>query len=425
MAPCSSREIVADVLILSLVFPPDSVSTAEIMGDLASDLVSLGHRVTVLTTVPHYNRDAEAERRQPLGRYWSFVLRRSDYHGARVYHTAMPAKRRSVALRLAGWAGFHIISTLAGLVLSRRADVIIVPSPPLSSGVEAWLLGAWYRAPFVYNVQEIYPDIAVDLGALRSRAAIRLLSGLERFVYRTAAEITVIAPRMRERLVAKGVPRGKLHVIPNFVDLGRVTAAPRDNEFSRRFDLGESFVVSYAGNLGPAQGLDVIFETARAVSGEPEVKFLLIGDGVLREELAAAAAALTAGNLLVVPYQPNSVMPQIYGVSDICLVPQAAATGCHAIPSKVYRIMAASRPVIAITESDSDLAGLVQEASCGAVVAPGDSDGLAAVIRQALRDRADWIRKGLAGREYVCNRYSRATVSAEYDRLVRSLARGR
>jgi colanic acid biosynthesis glycosyl transferase WcaI len=412
---------VANVLILSLVFPPDSVSTAEIMGDLAVDLTALGHEVTVLSTVPHYNRDAEAERRQPLRNYWGKLLRRSDYHGVAVYHAAMPAKGRSITLRLAAWSGFHIISTLAGLISVQRPDILLVPSPPLSSGLSAWFLGGLRGAPFIYNVQEIYPDIAVNLGALRNRPLIRLLNAIERFVYRKASAVTVIAPRMRARLVSKGVPAGKLHVVPNFVDLERLAPAPRDNDFSRRYDLTDAFVVSYAGNLGPAQGLEIVIEAARLLADEPAVRFLIAGEGILRDELTAAAARLPSRNVMVLPYQPNSLMPQIYGASDVSLVPQAAATASDAIPSKVYRIMASARPIVAVTEATSDLAGLVHAAGCGAVVAPGDSAGLAAVIRQAVRDRAGWAQMGVAGRVYVADRYGRETVSRQYDQLVRSL----
>jgi colanic acid biosynthesis glycosyl transferase WcaI len=410
---------VSSVLILSLVFPPDSVSTAEIMGDLALELRARGHRVTVLTTVPHYNRDPEAERRQPMQRVWGPLLRRSDYGGVPVYHAAMPAKTPSVVRRIAAWAGFHLVSTIAGLVLVERPDVILVPSPPLSIGASAWIVGALRRARYIYNVQEIYPDIAVNLGALKNRPAIRALEALERFVYRKAAAVTVIAPRMRERLLAKGVAPGKVQVIPNFVDLDRLAPAPRRNDFSRRHALDEVFTVTYAGNMGPAQGLDVVIDAARLLPAAAGVRFLLIGEGSLRAQLSADAAALPQKSVTVMPYQPSALMPQIYGASDICLVPQAAATGSDAIPSKVYRIMASARPLIAVTEEGSDLAALVNAAGCGAVVPSGDTARLAGVVRQAAGRPDEWREMGLRGRAHVMAHYSRAVVCAQYDALIR------
>ena len=420
--PYLSRTL-ANVLILSLVFPPDSVSTAEIMADLAVDFRDQGHSVTVLTTAPHYNPDAAAEAHQPLRPFWWRLLRRSDYHGIPVYHAAIPAKTPSILVRLIGWVGFHVVSTIAGLVTVPRPDVILVPSPPLSIGLSAWIIGGLRGSRFVYNVQEIYPDIAVNLGVLKNATAIRALEALERFVYRKAAFVTVIAPRMRQRLMSKTVPPEKVGVIPNFVDLHRLTAVPRDNEFSRRLQLQDVFSVTYAGNMGPAQGLDIVIDAARLLTeAERAIRFLVIGEGTLRERLTSAAAALPLANVTVLPYQPSSMMPQIYSASDVCLVPQAAATGSDAIPSKVYRIMATGRPLIAITEAQSDLAALLREAQCGVSVEPGDAQQLADVVRHARDNPAEWQAMGSRGRAHVAAHYSRAVVSARYEALIRSIA---
>jgi colanic acid biosynthesis glycosyl transferase WcaI len=421
--PDASRGL--NVLILSLVFPPDSVSTAEIMADLAIDLRDRGHSVTVLTTTPHYNPDAAAEALQPLRQYWGPLLRRSEFHGIPVYHAAIPAKSPRAIQRILGWIGFHTVSTIAGVLTVSRPDVILTPSPPLSIGVSAWIVAVLRGARFVYNVQEIYPDIAVSLGALRNVMAVRALEALERFVYRRAAAVTVIAARMRQHLIAKGVPPAKVQVIPNFVDLHRLSPVPRDNEFSRQHRLLGNFTVTYAGNMGPAQGLDIVIEAARLLAddGGP-TRFLLIGEGILRDRLTASAETLRLKNVTILPYQPNAMMPQIYSASDISLVPQAAATGSDAIPSKVYRIMASGRPLIAVTDPQSDLATLVRDAGCGAIVEPGNARGLAEVVRRAASERSKWDEMGLRGREHVSAHYSREVVSAQYDALIRAVASG-
>jgi colanic acid biosynthesis glycosyl transferase WcaI len=416
---------VSRVLILSLVFPPDSVSTAEIMGDLALDLRARGHDVAVFTTVPHYNRDLDAERRQPMRRVWGPLLSKSNYGGVPVYHAAMPAKTPSVVGRIAAWVGFHAVSTVAAVLLADRPDVIIVPSPPLSIGASAWIVGVLRRARYIYNVQEIYPDIAVNLGALKHPRAIRIFEALERFVYRKSAAVTVIAPRMRTRLVDKGVPPGKVHVIPNGVDLERLTPGQRHNDFSRRHGLDDIVAITYAGNMGPAQGLEIVIDAARLLGPGDALRFVLIGEGSLRARLTSDAAGLPQKNVMVLPYQPNALMPQIYGASDISLVPQAAATGSDAIPSKVYRIMASGRPLIAVTEADSDLAALVNAAGCGVVVAPGDARHLAELVREAPRRLADWREMGLRGRAHVTAHYTRAIVCDRYDALIREVRAGR
>lgn len=395
------------------------------MGDLAVELLGRGHTVSVLTTVPHYNRDPEAEAHQPMSRVWGPLLRRSEYRGVPVFHAAMPPKSPGKLKRIAAWLGFHAISTIAGLILVPRPDVILAPSPPLSIGVSAWIIARLRGARYIYNVQEIYPDIAINLGAVKNRTMIAALYRLERFVYRGAAAVTVIAPRMRERLIGKGVDPGQVHVIPNFVDLDRLPPSPRHNEFSARHGLDERLVVTYAGNMGPAQGLDSVIEAAKLIGARLPVRFVLIGEGSLRAHLTALASALPHRNVIVLPYQPNRLMPQVYGGCDVSLVPQAAATGSDAIPSKVYRIMASARPLIAITEPDSDLAALVREADCGRTVPPADPAALADAVADAVSWPEEWQAMGARGRAHVVALYTRGVVCGRYDNLIGAMRDGR
>lgn len=411
----------ARVLILTLVFPPDGVSTAHVMGDLAQDLKSRGHELSVVTTMPHYNRDVAAERLQPIKRHWTQLLGKSDYRGIPVCHVFMPRKGRSKMLRLLGWAGFHLISTLAGMAAVPRPGVILAPSPPLTMGLGAWVLSRFWRAPYIYNVQEIYPDIAIRLGVVRARWLIRLLVQLENLVYRKASRVTVIAPRMLSNLLRKGVPLEKVAVIPNFVDIAKFCPLPRDNDFSREHNLHGKFVVNYAGNLGPTQGLEGFIEAATRLQTQTNIHFVMMGDGILRETLRSDVVRRQLPNFSFLPYQSYELMPQVYASADVCLVPQTAETGYDAVPSKVYRIMASARPVLAVTVADSDLARLVEEAHCGAVVLPGDARQLADVVLCAYQDRDSWLRKGLAGREHVVMHYSRLGVTERYHSLVESL----
>ena len=412
----------AEVLLLSLVFPPDSVSTAQIMGELAVDLVKHGHQVTVISTIPHYNRNLETERCQPLRQKWGKILYQSDFKGLTVYHSFMPAKGQNKLLRILAWAFFHFISITAGLTIAPRPSVIISPSPPLTIGLCAWVLGLLRRAPYIYNVQEIYPDIAIRLGMVKNRWIIKGLYRLELFVYSKSSAITVIASRMREKLLEKGVSDQKVQVIPNFVDVRDLAPLPKDNDFSRKHDLNERFVVSYAGNMGPAQGLEDFIEAAKILRDVHGICFLMMGDGILRDFLRQRIEQYDLTNVVFLPYQPFSLMGQAYASSDLCLVPQAIETGFEAIPSKVYRIMACARAVLAVTDQNSDLARLVTEASCGAFVLPGSAEVLAEMILRAYTNQQEWQRMGISGREHVVRHYARETVTDQYHKLIESLA---
>lgn len=413
----------ARILVLSLVFPPDNVSTAHLMGELSGDLASYGHDVTVVTTVPHYNEDAVAAKKQPLSPHWGRLVRRSSYRGVPVYHIAMPRKSQSIPLRLAAWAGFTGLSVVAAArLVSPPPDVILAPSPPLTLGLSAWVLGALSRAPFAYNVQEMYPDVAINLGVLRNRVAIEALYGLERFVYDRAAAVTVIGPRMAARLTEKGVPVGKIHVIPNFVDVGALAPVPKDNAFAREWGLSEHFVVSYAGNMGPAQGLDCMLDAAATLRDNAKIRFLFVGSGTGLPLLKRVAAKRGLGNVTFVSHQPYARVPEIYGASDLCVVAQGTQSGSDALPSKVYRIMAAGRPILAATDERSDLAGLVRAADCGEVIPAASPRDFARVVLQAFHDQPAWGAMGLRGREYVVEHFAQRVITRAYADLVAVLA---
>jgi colanic acid biosynthesis glycosyl transferase WcaI len=412
----------ARVLILSLVFRPDNVSTAQIMGDIALDLKAMGHDVSVITTIPHYNKDPEALAAQPLKSWWGKLLQRSSYRGIRVLHVWMPRKGRNLMLRISAWAGFHVVSLLAGIISSARPDIIIAPSPPLSIGAVAWMLGRRHRCPFIYNVQEIYPDVAVNLGVLKNSTLIGILEKLECFVYAKAAALTVISRGMAERIRSKGVPEQKIRLVPNFVDTEDFHPLPKKNDFSRRHGLNDLFVVSYAGNMGKPQGLDTLIETAHLLKDEMGIHFLMMGDGSEREVLIARAQRLGLPNITFLTYQPYSVMPEAYASSDASFVSQAQGTSNDGIPSKVYRIMACGRSVIACTDEGSDLAHLVTDTGGGVVIRPRDAEMLANAIRDAFSERVDWLRRGESARNAVLRTYSRSSVSRRYHELILEFA---
>ncbi len=411
----------AHVLVLSLVFPPDNVSTALIMGELSADLKAAGHGLTVVTTAPHYNHDSDADARQPLRRIWGPLLSRSDFHGIPVLHVGMPKKSERIVARLLAWSQFHVLSVLAAVALVRRVDVILAPSPPLTVGACAWLLGRFYGAPFVYNIQELYPDIAIALGAVKNQRVIRALYALERFVYGRASAVTVIATRMRDRVLEKRVPADKVRLIPNFVDVEDMTPLPKSNDFARQNGLDQSFVISYAGNMGPAQGLHVVLDAALQLRDEPDVVFLFVGEGGVRNQLMKVARERGLNNVRFLPYQNYGLVPQIYAASDLCLVPLASNTGSDAIPSKVYRIMACGRPVLACADATSDLAELVKASRCGVVAEPGSADALASAVKQAKHSPEACTAMGAAGRSHVLAHYSRRVVSGQYAALIGEL----
>jgi colanic acid biosynthesis glycosyl transferase WcaI len=410
---------VANVLILSLFFPPDSVSTAQLFGELAVDFKAKGHDVSVLTTTPHYSAAAAAigrgfERAGPFS-----LLRKSSFEGIPVTHVPMPLKAGGIANRLLAWAWFHVAVVVAGLA-RRRPDVVIVPSPLLSLAVAGWMIGR--GAALIYNVQELYPDLAINAGKVKNGALRDLLRGLERFVYEKSAAVTVIGPAMFDRVKERTSRPDKVRLVPNFVDLDEMRPLPRDNAFAREHGMTDVFSIVYAGNLGLAQGFDDVLHAADLLRDEPRMRFVFVGDGVLAPALRATVEEREMRNVAFVGHQPYGRVPEIYSASDACLVPLSAAAAFEAIPSKVVRIMACARPVVAIAPATSDLANIVAESGCGVTVEPGDGPALARELKKLASDPKAAAAMGARGREYAAANFSRAAVSSAYDALIREVA---
>jgi colanic acid biosynthesis glycosyl transferase WcaI len=393
------------------------------MGDLTLDLKAMGHEVFVITTVPHFNEDVKALSAQPLGKYCGKLVQISDYCGIKILHVWMPRKGRNKILRIIAWLGFHFISTISGLLTRFKPDVVLAPSPPLTIGVSAWLIGLRHKCPFIYNVQEIYPDVAVNLGVLRNKFIIRFFQHVESFVYDKARALAVISDGMASHIRIKGIPEKKIHIIPNFVDVKDFYSLPKINNFSCHYGIHDKFVVSYAGNMGAPQGLETLIEAADFLRQEKNIHILIMGDGSERSLLMEKAKDLKLTNITFLPYQPYSLMAEAYAAADASIVSQARGTANDGVPSKVYRIMACARPVIACTDADSDLASLVMKSEGGVVVQSGDVMALANAIRQAFFHHDIWMEKGLKGQNFVHQNYARSKISALYNRLITILVR--
>lgn len=400
----------AHVLILSLVFPPDNVSTAHLMGDVCIGFLEAGHSVTVLTTEPHVNRDLLAEATQPIRRVVPGVVSKSAFRGADVYHSATLKRTTSRARRIASWGLFHLVTTTIGLMLRSKVDVIIGPSPPITIGLGAWILAIRHRAPFVYGVLELFPDIAVHLEQIRNKPLVALLHKLERFIYKKAAFVTASTPAIMTAIRQRGVDADKALDLPNWVDTDSIAPQRKRNPFSDEFGLSDRFTVSYVGNIGLAQSFGDLLMAAKNLEAVPDIRFLVVGDGVARQDLEQQAIEMNLANVTFVPFQPRDTVSMIYAASDVLFVSLHASVDSDALPSKVYEVMAAGRPILAVTGPNSDLARLVREGGCGSVVSPGRSNELTEVIMKLARSDETISRMGAAGRAYAEAHFSKDVV---------------
>ena len=397
------------ILLLTLYFKPDIAANAVIMTELAEDLAKLGHHLTVVTSMPHYGGN----------RIWSDyrgkLYTRETFKGldVRRVYLYVPQQKENLLGRLLNYATFNTFSTIAS-TLTGRYDVVLAPSPPLTNGLVAFLVSRLRGVPYVYNVQDIYPDVATRLGVLTNPRAIAFFKRMENFVYDKAAAVSVLSEGFRRNLLDKSVPDGKIKVIPNCVDFDLIHPLPRHNDFSAAQGLDDKFVALFAGNVGLSQGLEAILDTAHLLEKQKDILFLIVGSGAAKPGLQEYAKELGLENVRFLPFQPREDLPEMYASSDVCLVPLRRGVATDSVPSKLLTITAAGRPLIASVDKGSDTHRFVQAAECGLCVEPEDPSALAKSILMLYDDPHLREQLGRNGREYVETRYTPKAVARQY-----------
>jgi glycosyltransferase involved in cell wall biosynthesis len=268
--------------------------------------------------------------------------------------------------------------------------------------------------PFVLNVQDLFPQSVIDLGILRNRWLIRFFEHMERFIYRQADHITVHSPGNRDHVVGKGAPSGCVTVMPNWVDTEFICPGERRNGFFEQYNLDGKFVVSFAGILGYSQDLDIVLEAAKLLQRYPDIRFLIVGDGVEKPRLERKAVEMGLENVRFIPMQPRRRYPEVLNASDVCLATLHTEVRTPVVPSKILSIMAAARPVVAAMNPDGDAPGLIEEAQCGLAVPPEDPKALADAILSLYNDKALRVRLGQNGRRYAEEHLSLKVASKRY-----------
>jgi colanic acid biosynthesis glycosyl transferase WcaI len=405
------------ILLLTLYFKPDLAANSVIMTKLAESLVDMGHELTIVTAFPHYDTNRIWEK------YLGKVAKKDVQNNITIYRVYLyvPSQKSKIAGRFLNYVSFNVLSTLV-ILHSGQHDVILSPSPPLTIGLSAYILWLFRRIPYVYNVQDIYPDIAIRLGILKNPLIINFFNALERFVYKHAAAVAVLSEGFRNNLLAKGVPIEKIHIIPNFVDHEFIRPLPRHNKFSQFHEIDGKYVVLFAGNIGYSQGLEFVLEAAKKLQNLPDLLFLIVGNGVVRATLVDQAKTMELKNVQFLPFQPVEDVPAMYNSADLCLVPLRRGIAMNSVPSKVYTIMAAGRPLIASVDQESDIWRFIEETGCGLCVQPEDSDALAQAILTLYKDRETAQEMGRLGRKRIEADFTPQIIAQKYSVLLEKVA---
>lgn len=405
------------IVVLCPHFAPDAAPTGEVITRIVEEFVAAGQRVHVVTSLPWY-------RAHEIENGWTgrLVRRERTAWGSIIRVHPFPGKSKSnLARRALGFAAFSLIAGVCTLFaggIHKRPSGIISMSPPLTLGLTGWVASRIRRCPAIFNIQDVFPDAAVETGAITNRRIIAAARWLERVSYHRSDAVVVLSEDLRANVVAKVHARHahKVMVIPNFVDAERIVPLGRMTPLRTELHIEDQTVVMYAGNVGFSQSLEMLLYAAREM---PSVVFVINGDGSARADLEQQATGMT--NVRFSGYQPRERISEVLATGDIHVVPLRAGLGAVSVPSKTYSILASARPVVAAIDAGTEVTRILASSGAGVCVAPDDPAAFVAALRIMVNSPSEAQTMGLAGRKWVETHVSPAVVAQSYLQAITSL----
>ena len=405
------------IVVLCPHFAPDTAPTGEVITRIVDEFIAAGEKVHIVTALPWYRTHAIEEG-------WSgrLVRREKTTWGSIIRVHPFPGKSKSNLLRRA--IGFGAFSAVAGVCtlfaggIHHRPKAIISMSPPLTLGLTGWLASRIRFCPSVFNIQDVFPDAAVETGAITNARIIAAARWLERVSYHRSDVVVVLSDDLKKNVVAKVAPRHahKITVIPNFVDADRIRPMNRMTAYRAELGIGDETVVMYAGNVGYSQSLEMLIDAARHM---PHVTFVINGDGSARSDLETQAAGVP--NVKFAGYQPRDRVSEVLASGDIHVVPLRTGLGAVSVPSKTYSILAAARPVVAAIDEGTEVTRILSASGAGISVSPDSSQEFSDAIASLVNNPSDAEVRGNAGRMWVETHVSPAVVARSYLDVIASL----
>lgn len=377
-----------------------------------NNLGAMGHELHVVTALPWYRHHAieqgwEGKPIQVEQRPWGKITR---------VHP-LPTDKTNIPARAAAFGGFTAIGLLTAVTARFSPDVVFAMSPPMSLGVAGWVAAKRRGVPFVFNIQDVFPDVAIETGTITNQRVISFAKALERFVYDRADVVTVLSEEMQRNVEKKSSSRTE--IIPNFVDISAFNPQPIENSYRKEFGLEGKRVVMYCGNVGFSQSIELLADSARDLAHLDDVVFVVNGGGSAIGEVRQRAQGLD--NFRVIPYQPVERVPEVLAAADIHVIPLRKGLAWSSVPSKLYKILAVERPVVASVDEGTEVGRVVVEAGAGYAVPPDVSEPLTERIAALLADADGRNRMGESGRAWVEQWTTPARAAEQYEAVFNEL----
>ena len=391
----ASPELPMRILFISHYFPPEVNAPASRTHEHCREWVRQGHEVTVITGVPNHPRGVLFEG------YQNRVVQEEVVDGIRVIRTFMfLSANEGFAGRIANYLLFGLAAVLA-CFRADRPDVVVATSPQFFAGLAGVLVSRLRGAPFVLEVRDLWPESIVQPGQMRPGPLLRSLERLETRLYRSASGIVVNSRSFIDHIAARGIPRERMELVYNGIDLARFRPQPRDDALLRKHGLEDKFLVGYIGTLGLAHGVETLLEAAERLADQPDLHFLIVGDGATRAALEARVAQRGLTNVTFLGLRPRSEIPSWIASIDLLVVLlRDLPIFTSVIPSKIFEFCAQERPVVVSTPK-GEFRNLIEAAEAAWCIDAEQPEALAETILTCRRAPDETAALARRGREWV------------------------
>jgi colanic acid biosynthesis glycosyl transferase WcaI len=403
------------IVFVNRYYDPDQSATSQILTELARGLAADGFDVWVISSRQLYEDPAA----DLAARQFSGGVQVCRVATTRFGRVGLPG-------RAMDYLSFYFACAVALLRILKRGDILVVKTDPPLLSLLAVPIAAMKRIAFINWQQDVFPEVASLLGANPfPRWFTSCLSWARDSSLRSADMNVAIGNRMREYFAKRGIPESRLCVIENWADAAAIRPKPAVHSTLRsRLGLTDRFVICYSGNLGRAHEYETLLGAAKILQSDKRFAFLLIGGGAKMGDLKQAVAALGLDNFLFLPYQPRASLEDSLAASDVHIVSLIPALEGLILPSKLYGILAAGRPVIFIGDMDGDTSRVIDRARCGRKVEVGDASALVDVLRDLAVTPEVCELMGFNARQEFCDNFDLARAIGRWRRLIERVRGG-
>lgn len=397
------------LLMISAYFEPEIAANVHLMKNLVEDLSNNDISITVLCPKPSRGLNNKINK--------NIIDKLNDYYNSNVkilrFH--LINEKKNLFLRFIRYFLFNIIVTFKSLFISH--DVIFFQSTPPGVGYFLRFVKAIKKSKIIYNVQDFLPESIINTNVIKKKSLIwKIIVHIEKVTLNRSDTIVTISNKLKDNIEKIKISPEKIKVIKNWVDEKTIYPIRREeNILLKKYDLDEKdFYIVYSGNIGMTQNLELMIDLARVFKDYKDMKFVIIGDGVMKERLKELAYTNNLSNMIFLPFQDYEYISHVYSLGDIGLVSSKAGVGNNSIPSKTWSIMACGSPIIAAFDSDSLIKEVIVESNCGFCVLPDDINSLVEKVQVIYESKELSQQLGENGRRFVLNHLSREKNTNQY-----------